>query len=77
MLCVKHNLTCERAKKYGALYSTLWLKKMVTVISNVMGLKGLCHKIFKFRFFAEIFTPQGALPVSLTPVANEKNFTKR
>ncbi len=21
MLCVKHNLTCERAKKYGALYS--------------------------------------------------------
>jgi hypothetical protein len=53
------------------------------------SLKGQCHEIFDFRIFhdytiravsnffhkiAEIFAAQGAPPVSLTPVANQKNL---
>ncbi len=47
------------------------------VISNVIGLKGQCHEIFNFRYFAEIFAAQGALPVSLTPVATEKSLIRK
>jgi hypothetical protein len=50
---------------------------MVIAISNVIGLKGQCHEIFNFRFFAEIFAAQGALPLSLTPVADEKILNEK
>ena len=54
------------------------LERFTAVVSQKHGLKGQCHEIFDrfefFRKFAEIFAAQGSPPVSLTPVANEKNF---
>jgi hypothetical protein len=49
--------------------SCFWFKYSASYIKW-----GQCHEIFASGYFPEIFAAQGALPMSLTPVAIGKNL---